>query len=184
MSPSKHYIIFKEDFNKFIAWDSFYQFSNSFFQFALIGANIEKPKGWKRCEAFASKGLGTWKNTFCCLVKSIVSILKWDSKLSSNSTPIWNCHGYKQQKEFLNHIWKVSSWTIQIQWLSKWTLEYFQQSINYRDFWLHTQQLVIASQGSNNAWSSDMTEHICHLIGHKCSKFQALSGLFLEQKII
>ena len=28
-----------------------------------------------------------------------------------------------------------------------------------------------AYSGQNNAWSSDMTERICHLIGHKFSQF-------------
>ena len=32
------------------------------------------------------------------------------------------------------------------------------------------------SRGQNNAQSSGMTEHICHLIGQKISQFQALCG--------
>ena len=34
-----------------------------------------------------------------------------------------------------------------------------------------------------NAWSSKMTEGIFHLIGHKLSQFQALSGRFGSKKL-
>ena len=34
------------------------------------------------------------------------------------------------------------------------------------------------NRARNNAWSSDMTKCICHMMGHKFSQFQALSGLF------
>ena len=37
-------------------------------------------------------------------------------------------------------------------------------------------------RGWNNAQSSDMTEHICHLISHKYSQFQVLSGHILKKK--
>ena len=37
--------------------------------------------------------------------------------------------------------------------------------------------------GQNNAWSSDMTEHICHLIGHKFSQSQALPGHFVKKNL-
>ena len=39
-------------------------------------------------------------------------------------------------------------------------------------------------RGRNSVRSSDMTEHICHLIGHKFSQFQALSGHFLKKNWI
>ena len=35
----------------------------------------------------------------------------------------------------------------------------------------------------NNARSSDMTERIYYLIGHKFSQFQALSGYFENKKV-
>ena len=38
-------------------------------------------------------------------------------------------------------------------------------------------------RGRNNTWSSDMTKLICHLISHKFSKFQALPGHFVNQKL-
>ena len=38
-------------------------------------------------------------------------------------------------------------------------------------------------RGQNNAGSSNMTEQICHFIGHKCSQFQALSGHFLNKQL-
>ena len=38
-------------------------------------------------------------------------------------------------------------------------------------------------RGRNKALSSDMTEHIRHLIGHKFSQFQALSGQFVKKKL-
>ena len=38
-------------------------------------------------------------------------------------------------------------------------------------------------RGQNNAGSSNMTEQICHLIGYKCSQFQALSGHFVNKQL-
>ena len=38
-------------------------------------------------------------------------------------------------------------------------------------------------RGRNNAWSSDMTECICHLIGHKFPQFQVMLDHFGKQKI-
>ena len=35
----------------------------------------------------------------------------------------------------------------------------------------------------NNAQSLDMTENICHLVGHKFSQFQALSSHFVNKKL-
>ena len=35
----------------------------------------------------------------------------------------------------------------------------------------------------NNTWSSDMTECICHLIGHKYSQFQTLSCHFVKKNL-
>ena len=43
--------------------------------------------------------------------------------------------------------------------------------------------LMAFFRGRNKALSSDMTELICHLIGHKFSQFQALSGLFVKKKL-
>ena len=37
--------------------------------------------------------------------------------------------------------------------------------------------------GRNNGRSSDMTERIYHLIGHKFSQFQALFGHFKNKKL-
>ena len=37
--------------------------------------------------------------------------------------------------------------------------------------------------GRNNGRSSDMTERIYHLIGHKFSQFQALFGYFKNKKL-
>ena len=38
-------------------------------------------------------------------------------------------------------------------------------------------------RGENNTWSSEMTKHICYLIGHEFSQFQALSGHFAKKKL-
>ena len=39
------------------------------------------------------------------------------------------------------------------------------------------------NRGRNNARSLDMTERICHLIGHKLPQFQALPGYFKKKKL-
>ena len=39
------------------------------------------------------------------------------------------------------------------------------------------------NRGQNNARSSDTTEVICHLVGHKFSQFQALSSHFVNKKL-
>ena len=39
------------------------------------------------------------------------------------------------------------------------------------------------TNGQNNAWSSDMTESIGHLIGHKLSQFQVLFSHFVKKKL-
>ena len=36
-------------------------------------------------------------------------------------------------------------------------------------------------RGQNNAPSWNITKHICHLIGHKFSQFQALPGHFVNK---
>ena len=38
-------------------------------------------------------------------------------------------------------------------------------------------------RGGNNARSLDMTEHICHLIGHNFFQIQTLSGHFVNKKL-
>ena len=37
--------------------------------------------------------------------------------------------------------------------------------------------------GQNNVQSSDMIKYICHLIGHKFSRFQASPGDFVNKKV-
>ena len=39
------------------------------------------------------------------------------------------------------------------------------------------------NRGRNNARSLDLTERICHLIGHKFSQFQVLLGHFVNEKL-
>ena len=52
----------------------------------------------------------------------------------------------------------------------------------FRNFGKLTEK-PMPNKGRNNAWSSEMTERICHLIGHKYSQFQALSGHFVKKKL-
>ena len=49
-------------------------------------------------------------------------------------------------------------------------------------FGVERPSLSSRGKGRNNARSLDMTERICHLIGHKFSQFQALSGHFVNKK--
>ena len=39
----------------------------------------------------------------------------------------------------------------------------------------------VYNRDRNNAWSSDMSECVCHLIGHKFSQFQALPSDFVNK---
>ena len=48
---------------------------------------------------------------------------------------------------------------------------------------LQTEVLRIYIRGQNNAWSSEMTKHIYHLIGHKFSQFEALFGHFMYKNV-
>ena len=47
----------------------------------------------------------------------------------------------------------------------------------------HTSLIILHGRGRNNTRSSDMTEYIYHLIGHKFFQFQALFGHFVKKKI-
>ena len=38
-------------------------------------------------------------------------------------------------------------------------------------------------RGGNNTRSLDMTEHVCHLIGHNFFQIQTLSGHFVNKKL-
>ena len=54
--------------------------------------------------------------------------------------------------------------------------------LNKSYHWHHS-VITVVSRGRNNTQSSDMIKCICHLISHKFSQFQVLSGHFVSKKL-
>ena len=57
-------------------------------------------------------------------------------------------------------------------------ISYFQLYMTFMPFLI----VIHRYRGQNNAWSSDMSKQIYHLMGHKFSQFQALPDYFVNKK--